>query len=209
MRPVVKAAWMARRCLWLAMTSARMRSKSQRPSASFTSASTAPRCPGSSARLRSSCGSPCEIVEFGTVGDRMDELARAAADHHHRGVIALAHIFPDHVALLERAAFQRRRQVAAIQAGATDTRAGETARSVGSRSRCETASPMRRRGLMPGPANDQRHAHRALVEGHLVPQAALAQHVAMVGGDDDDGVVGKAADLERAQQAGPAHRRNS
>ena len=35
----------------------------------------------------------------------------------------------------------------------------------------------------------QRHAGRAFEEAHLEPQAALAQHVAMVGGEQDDRVV--------------------
>ncbi len=47
---------------------------------------------------------------------------------------------------------------------------------------------------------DERHARGALEEVHLVPQAPLAQHVAMVGGDDDDGVVGQAGRRERFQQ---------
>ena len=39
------------------------------------------------------------------------------------------------------------------------------------------------------PANDQRHAHRAFVELNLLPDAVLAQHVAVVRGVDDDPVV--------------------
>ena len=41
----------------------------------------------------------------------------------------------------------------------------------------------------PRPGHDHGHAGRMLEEVHLVPQPALAQHVAMIGGDDDHGVV--------------------
>src|SRR3546814_16761967 len=45
-----------------------------------------------------------------------------------------------------------------------------------------------------------RSARRPFVEGHLVPHAALAQHFAMVAGEDDDGVVGEAGAVQRGQQ---------
>ena len=40
-----------------------------------------------------------------------------------------------------------------------------------------------------GRGDHQRHARRALEEVHLEPQAALAQHVAVVGEEDDDRVL--------------------
>ena len=46
-------------------------------------------------------------------------------------------------------------------------------------------------GHAPGPAQDQRHAHRILVQRVLPPQAALAQLVAVIGRVDDERVVGE------------------
>jgi hypothetical protein len=61
-------------------------------------------------------------------------------------------------------------------------------RKVGSRSTSEQAFGPRPCAT-PGPAMIKRHARGVLKEVHLVPQAALAQHVAVIGGHDDDGVV--------------------
>jgi hypothetical protein len=43
---------------------------------------------------------------------------------------------------------------------------------------------------------DQRHARGRLEEMHLVPELALTEHVAMVGREDDRGVVSEAGLLE-------------
>src|SRR5690606_3028434 len=48
--------------------------------------------------------------------------------------------------------------------------------------------------------NHERYAGRAFKEAHLEPQAALAQHLAMVRAEDDDRVVGHARTLERILQ---------
>jgi hypothetical protein len=46
----------------------------------------------------------------------------------------------------------------------------------------------------------QRHAGRTFKEAHLEPQAALAQHVAMVGTEHDDGIVEHAGAGQRIDQ---------
>ena len=51
----------------------------------------------------------------------------------------------------------------------------------------------------PGRADDQGDARRGLEERHLVPQAALAQHLAVVGGEDHDGVPRQPGTVQRGQ----------
>ena len=48
---------------------------------------------------------------------------------------------------------------------------------------------------------EQRHSHRPFVEALFEPHAALAQHFAVVGREDDDGVIGKAGLFERTHDA--------
>ena len=50
-------------------------------------------------------------------------------------------------------------------------------------------------------AHDERDPRRPLEEAVLVPHAALAHHVAVVGGVDHDGVVGQTGPIEQRQQA--------
>ena len=41
----------------------------------------------------------------------------------------------------------------------------------------------------PRPGDDQRHPRGVFEEVHLVPEPALAQHITMVSGDDEDGIL--------------------
>src|SRR6202042_2053442 len=52
-----------------------------------------------------------------------------------------------------------------------------------------------------GGGHDQRHAGRTLEEAHLVPEATLAEHLAVVAQKYDDRVVGEPALSKRARQA--------
>ena len=52
-----------------------------------------------------------------------------------------------------------------------------------------------------GEGDDQRHAGRILMPVHLVPEAALAQHVAMVGGEEGDGLAFEPAIAQGLHQA--------
>jgi hypothetical protein len=51
--------------------------------------------------------------------------------------------------------------------------------------------------LAPGRRDHQRHPRRALEEAHLEPQPPLAQHVAVVGDEDDDGLLPGASSASR------------
>ena len=51
--------------------------------------------------------------------------------------------------------------------------------------------------VMPGPGDDQGNAARALEEVHLVPEATFAEHVAVVGSEHHDRVLGHTTLLER------------
>jgi len=53
------------------------------------------------------------------------------------------------------------------------------------------------RGTDAGPGDDERHAHRTLEEAHLVPEPALAEQVAVVGGREHHGVVEPSDRVER------------
>src|SRR6266576_2817792 len=53
-----------------------------------------------------------------------------------------------------------------------------------------------------GRADDQRHAGRVLEEAHLVPRSALAEHLPVVAGDDDDGAFESAGVAQDADQPG-------
>jgi hypothetical protein len=52
-----------------------------------------------------------------------------------------------------------------------------------------------------GKGDDQRHARRILMPVHLVPEAALAQHVAVIGGEEGDGLGFESAIPQGLHQA--------
>ena len=51
-----------------------------------------------------------------------------------------------------------------------------------------------------GCAQDERNAQRPFEEVHLVPQATLAQHFPVIGGDQDHGVVAQPEAVEGFEQ---------
>ena len=80
----------------------------------------------------------------------------------------------------------------------------QSSSSVGARSSSETGS-VDAAGREPTRSpRDQRHARRRLEEGHLVPEPPLAQQLAVVGGEEHDGVVGQARLGERAEHLADA-----
>ena len=137
-----------------------------------------------------------EVVQQVGVARAADQLVRAVPHHHLRRDDALGQV-------LARAR-ARRRARARPRAGPAQARAverggraavGPAAGELDERrpdieqrdGRADAPSRAMRAGLM----HDQRHARRAVEERHLVPEAALAEHVAVVGGDDDDRVVAR------------------
>ena len=52
-----------------------------------------------------------------------------------------------------------------------------------------------------GGVDDQRHARGVFKEAHLVPEPLVAQHFAVIGEHDDDGLLRKAAVAQRLHQA--------
>ena len=48
--------------------------------------------------------------------------------------------------------------------------------------------------------HDERHPHRPLEEVHLVPQSALAKQIAVIGGKEDDRLLGEVEGAQRGEQ---------
>ena len=143
-----------------------------------------------------------DIVQLRRVAGAGDVFPPVAPDHEGRLERAFRHVFAEHRV---GPAFLRAGREAE-QAVAVDRRGIADALAVG-RDVAEGRQQVHQRdmlGHLPrlqrlGCVNDHRHAGRVLEEGHLVPEATLAQHVAVVRRHDDDGVVGLAGLLERPQ----------
>ena len=71
--------------------------------------------------------------------------------------------------------------------------------SVGSTSTSETGVGTRLRRKSGRTVEHERHPFGPLEEGAQAPETALSQHVAVVGGDDDDGVAVETGGLECAE----------
>ena len=80
---------------------------------------------------------------------------------------------------------------------------------VGRRSTSEQAFGTVVPGRDLGPRHDQRHPGRALEERHLEEHPPVAQHVAVVAGDDDHGVVQGGRSRPAHRPGGPARSRNN
>ena len=67
----------------------------------------------------------------------------------------------------------------------------------------EVVSASQSRGAAPGPRDEQRDVPERAEHGRrrLAPVAVLAEVVAVVGGDDHDGVVPRPARVERVEHA--------
>ena len=181
--PVASAAAATRRRAWLARTSASSRSRSQRRPASAVSAARSAARAGSPARfarspdrrrgrtarrVRRACGSsfrsPRTSVTCGDGRLRRGTRARRPAPA------------ADRLAMRRRGCGRRGRR--------RPPPSPPSSTRVGTRSSSDTGPATR-----PGRTrtrDDQRHADRRLERRHLVPEAALAEHVAVIGRDDHD-----------------------
>ena len=194
------AASTSRRRRWLARTSASSAARSQRCATSARNAATVgmgrrPRQIVALARIA------LDVIELVGVGRRMDELERAAPDHHHRRDRRLRRDIrrsPRHGrrALRDGAPGCARRSRPPSAAASPPARST----SVGSRSTSETLAATRRGAKRPGPRRPAARG-RAFEEAHLVPEPALAEHFAVIAGEDDDRVLGEPARSERLHQA--------
>ena len=92
----------------------------------------------------------------------------------------------------EAAAIDGRRQRRCVAAGHFD----ERGQDVDQRDALRDAA----RGIAPRSADDQRHARATLEEIHLEPEAALAEHLAMVPSEHDDRVALQPGVAQRAQK---------
>ena len=143
-----------------------------------------------------------EVVELLGIGAAADVFVCAAADHQQRGDGALAEIFPQHL-VMAAAAGDMGQQASPVDGGgivgrgpiAGDFRQGRQEVDGGDRLR-HPARP-----ALAGEGDDQRHAGRILMPVHLVPEPALAQHVAMIGGEEGDGLAFEPAIAQGLHQA--------
>ena len=122
------------------------------------------------------------------------QLQPPVAQRHHRLARALGGILHRHRAAaggVEALAVGRGGEGVAVDAG----EGGEGRENVEGRDRAVDAA----RGE-PGGGQHQRHAGRALEEAHLEPESALAEHVAVVGEEDDRGAVGEAEAVEQREE---------
>ena len=149
-----------------------------------------------------------EVEEERRVGLGVDVFERALAQHDDRRDRAFCGIFGDHAAAGLGAARGERHEASAVErpgdvgdraAGKLDQRRQhvEQAGGLGDAARLKARC-----------ADHQRHAGACLEEAHLEPEAALAEHVAVVGGEDDDGVLREPAGLQRLPGARRSSRRD-
>ena len=122
-------------------------------------------------------------------------LSAPAPDHHQGRNCALGQIFADRLVVAARARRDGARELAPSIDGARARRvaAGEDRRASAGGSTSDTLAPTRTGANRPGLAMTSGHAARALEEAHLVPEAALAEHFAVVADEDDDRVFGEPA----------------
>ena len=123
----------------------------------------------------------------------VDQLVAAPARHEARRAHLLDVVLgeDDAVALVEQAdAVERQRR---LDPGQLEQRRREVEQRDRPRNRLPRAAAV-------GEADDQRHAHRPLVEAALLHHSPLAEHVAVVAREDDDRVLGLAA-LRSARRA--------
>lgn len=143
-----------------------------------------------------------QVVELVGIERAMHVLPAAAPDHHDRRERAFREVFAERDIVRGRAV-QVRHEARAVD------RVGPAA---GGRGAGQVDERRQQVEMRHGPAHargaeaarrmdDQRNAAAALEERHLVPEPALAEHVAMVGRDDHDRVVGEAALFQRGQHA--------
>ena len=130
----------------------------------------------------------------------MHELVAAALDHHERRDCAFGEILADHLVPARRARELRR------EAGTI-----ERCCAVGERTARELDQSRQnvdeRGGLAHAPRgealrrmHDERNAARRLEEIHFVPEPALAEHVAVIGEQQHDGIAGEARIGECVEQ---------
>ena len=71
---------------------------------------------------------------------------------------------------------------------------------VGQMSMSEADPATRRAREAPWRVDDQGYAAGGLVEAHFVPKSALAQHIAVIGEQQYEGIVGEAGLCQRGEQ---------
>ena len=130
---------------------------------------------------------------------RVHELPGPAANHHQWRFAAFGHVLANHF-IVPRLALQMGQQRAAIQ---VQTRVCGSSGHLHQRGQQidgghAVCHPVRSKVLWR--MDDQGHACRHFKPMHLVPKAALAQHVAVVARKHDDGVVSQAAVVQRFDQ---------
>ena len=189
-----------RRSAWLRSTVACSAAMSQR------------RRTSSRSRARSSGSSAARSDELVRVGREVEQLlgiVRApdvlpapAPQHHGRRSHPFGEVLDRHVGGGRRVTCERGREAAAVERGVglEPAQLEQRRRQVEQRDRLGDAA----RRDPAGRGDDQRHARGRLEEGHLVPEPALAQHLAVVGGEEHDRVVAQAGLRERAEHLADA-----
>ena len=125
-----------------------------------------------------------QVVELVGVDRGVHELEVTPAEHHDRRDRALGEVLGARRSRVVRLASQQREQ-ALPSSLADDTGQVAVAGEPDQRRQQVHRATRRRdatRGEPAGRGDHQRHPGRALVEAHLVPEAALAEHVAVVAG---------------------------
>ena len=199
--PMVKAASTSRRRRWLWRTSRVERGEI--PAARDLAAERGDPL-GVLARIRqivALAGIALNVIELVGIGRRMDELERAAPDHHDRRDRAFGEIFADRLVVARLAPEMRPRgSVPSIgDPGAAGSPPAKST-SVGRMSTSDTLAATRRGAKRPGACDNHRHAARAFEKAHLVPEAPVAEHLAVIAGENDDRVLGQAGGAERLHQ---------
>ena len=143
-----------------------------------------------------------QVIELVRVWLAVNKLVAPTADHQGRGDRALEqHLAVDRIRPVVLLASHQRDQAASIDS------VGHTGRPAGGQFDKRWQDIHQRDVARHAPRrkpswrrDDQRHASGPLEEVHLVPEPALAQHLAMVRGKHDDRVLGQAGRVERVQE---------
>ena len=143
-----------------------------------------------------------QVVEQIGVSRAADVLVAAAPDHHHRRRHAFGQVLAEHLGRSRGGARAARRRGSCPRSPRPPPARRRAPRAWG---RGRAGTPARHTaGREARHARDQRDARRPLEERHLVPEAALAQELAVVGGEEHERRVREAGRRERVEQLADA-----
>ena len=142
-----------------------------------------------------------QIEQHGRVDGRVHELPAATADHDQRCLGALAHVLAVHgIGAETLAAGQVGHEGDAVERQLLDQRSTNHLRESGQQVHGRHILRDTLGGKTFGGVNEHGHTSRVLEPGHLVPQATLTEHVAVITAEDNDSIFIQTGVLQHLEQ---------